>query len=187
MRSIGGVHRQAEAGSSRRGLHEDRPVRDVCHEHQMQEGPYHQRHEQLLEAGAERFAGREEPASEKAKEKRIAELKLSWAARPRSWRSREALRAGSEGARCPVTEAGRGGVSHPQPWRRVMQISRQATYAPRGNTGRHQEAGHRRRRCGDHRGRQGQPDRRLPACQPVANADLQVGKRSRNPSPFPAK
>lgn len=56
------------------GLREDRSVRDVCREHQIQEALYYQWREQLLEAGAERFAGREERASEKAKEKRIAEL-----------------------------------------------------------------------------------------------------------------
>ncbi|MEZ5078408.1 MAG: transposase [Solirubrobacterales bacterium] len=56
------------------GLREDRSVRDVCREHQIQEALYYQWREQLLEAGAERFVGKEERAGEKAKEKRIAEL-----------------------------------------------------------------------------------------------------------------
>lgn len=56
------------------GLREDRSVRDVCREHQIQEALYYQWREQLLEAGAERFAGKEERAGEKAKERRIAEL-----------------------------------------------------------------------------------------------------------------
>jgi transposase len=56
------------------GLREDRSVRDVCREHQIQEALYYQWREQLLEAGAERFAGKEERAGERAKEKRIAEL-----------------------------------------------------------------------------------------------------------------
>lgn len=56
------------------GLREDRSVRDVCREHQIQEALYYQWREQLLVAGAKRSAGKEEWASEKAKEKRMAEL-----------------------------------------------------------------------------------------------------------------
>jgi len=56
------------------GLREDRSVRDVCREHQIQEALYYQWREQLLEAGAERFAGKEERAGERAKDRRIAEL-----------------------------------------------------------------------------------------------------------------
>lgn len=56
------------------GLREERSVRDVCREHQIQEALYYQWREQLLEAGVERFAGKEERAGEKAKERRIAEL-----------------------------------------------------------------------------------------------------------------
>jgi len=56
------------------GLREDRSVREVCREHQIQEALYYQWREQLLEAGAERFAGKEERSGEKAREKRIAEL-----------------------------------------------------------------------------------------------------------------
>lgn len=37
------------------GLREDRSVRDVCREHQIQEALHYQWREQLLEAGAERF------------------------------------------------------------------------------------------------------------------------------------
>jgi len=56
------------------GLREDRSVRDVCREHQIQEALYYQCREQLLEAAAERFAGKEERTGEKAKDRRIAEL-----------------------------------------------------------------------------------------------------------------
>lgn len=56
------------------GLREDRSVRDVCREHQIQEALYYQWREQLLEAGAERFAGKDERQDEKAKQRRIAEL-----------------------------------------------------------------------------------------------------------------
>ena len=48
------------------GLREDRSVRDVCREHQIQEALCYQRREQLLEAGAERFAGKDERTGEKA-------------------------------------------------------------------------------------------------------------------------
>jgi len=56
------------------GLREDRSVREVCREHQIQEALYYQWREQLLEAGAERFAGKDERQGEKEMRKRIAEL-----------------------------------------------------------------------------------------------------------------
>jgi transposase-like protein len=49
--------------SSWPALRKDRSVRDVCREHQIQEALYYQLREQLLVAGAERFAGKEERAA----------------------------------------------------------------------------------------------------------------------------
>lgn len=56
------------------GLRGDRTVREVCREHQISETQYYGWRDQLLQAGAERFAGKEERVGEHELRKKIAEL-----------------------------------------------------------------------------------------------------------------
>jgi transposase len=56
------------------GLRGDRSVREVCREHGISETLYYGWRDQLLEAGRERFAGREERRGERELRRKIAEL-----------------------------------------------------------------------------------------------------------------
>ena len=56
------------------GLRGDRSVRDVCREHRISETLYYGWRDQLLAAGRERFAGKEERLGEKELRRKVAEL-----------------------------------------------------------------------------------------------------------------
>jgi transposase len=56
------------------GLRGDRTVREVCREHQISETQYYGWRDQLMAAGAERFAGKEERQGEHELRKKVAEL-----------------------------------------------------------------------------------------------------------------
>jgi transposase len=56
------------------GLRGDRSVREVCREHAISETLYYGWRDQLLEAGRERFAGKEERAGERELRRRVAQL-----------------------------------------------------------------------------------------------------------------
>jgi transposase-like protein len=52
----------------------DRSVREVCREHAISETLYYGWRDQLLEAGRERFAGKEERLGERELRRKVAEL-----------------------------------------------------------------------------------------------------------------
>ena len=54
------------------GLRGDRSVREVCHEHAISETLYYGWRDQLLEAGRERLAGKEERQGEKVTPHEVA-------------------------------------------------------------------------------------------------------------------
>jgi transposase len=56
------------------GLRGDRSVREVCREHAISETLYYGWRDQLLEAGKERFAGKEERLGERELRRKVAEL-----------------------------------------------------------------------------------------------------------------
>lgn len=56
------------------GLRGDRTVREVCREHAISETQYYGWRDQLMQAGAERFAGKEERQGEHELRKKVAEL-----------------------------------------------------------------------------------------------------------------
>lgn len=56
------------------GLRGDRTVREVCREHEVSETQYYGWRDQLLQAGAERFAGKPERIGEGELRKKISEL-----------------------------------------------------------------------------------------------------------------
>ena len=56
------------------GLRGDRTVREVCREHQVSETQYYGWRDQLLAAGARRFAGKDERVGEGELRKKVAEL-----------------------------------------------------------------------------------------------------------------
>lgn len=56
------------------GLRGDRTVREVCREHEISETQYYGWREQLLQAGAERFKGKDERTGEAELRKKVAEL-----------------------------------------------------------------------------------------------------------------
>ena len=56
------------------GLRGDRSVKEVCREHAISETLYYGWRDQLLEAGRERFAGKEERQGEKELRRRVAQL-----------------------------------------------------------------------------------------------------------------
>jgi len=56
------------------GLRGERSVRDLCREQEISETLYYRWRDQLLEAGGERLAGREERHAEKELRRKIAEL-----------------------------------------------------------------------------------------------------------------
>ena len=56
------------------GLRGDRSVRDVCREHAISETLFYGWRDQLLEAGRERFAGKEERQGERELRRKVAEL-----------------------------------------------------------------------------------------------------------------
>ena len=56
------------------GLRGERSVRDVCREHGISETLYYGWRDQLLQAGRERFAGKEERQGERELRRKIAEL-----------------------------------------------------------------------------------------------------------------
>jgi transposase len=56
------------------GLRGDRPVKDVCREHEIAETLYYSWRDKLLEGGMLALAGKDERAGEKELKKRIREL-----------------------------------------------------------------------------------------------------------------
>ena len=56
------------------GMRGDKSVRDVCREHAISETLYYGWRDQLLEAGRERFAGKEQRHGERELRRKIAEL-----------------------------------------------------------------------------------------------------------------
>jgi len=56
------------------GLRGDRTVREVCREHHVSETQYYGWRDQLLQAGAQRFAGKDERVGEGDLRKHVAEL-----------------------------------------------------------------------------------------------------------------
>ena len=56
------------------GLRGDRSVREVCREHAISETLFYGWRDQLLEAGRERFAGKEERQGEKELRRKVREL-----------------------------------------------------------------------------------------------------------------
>lgn len=56
------------------GLRGDRPVRDVCREHEIAETLYYQWRERLLEGGQAALAGKDERQGERELKRKIAEL-----------------------------------------------------------------------------------------------------------------
>ena len=56
------------------GLRGDRSVRDVCREHAISETLYYGWRDQLLEAGRQRLAGKEERQGERELRRRVADL-----------------------------------------------------------------------------------------------------------------
>jgi transposase-like protein len=56
------------------GLRGDRPVRDVCREHEIAETLYYQWREKLLEGGQAALAGKDERQGERELRRKIAEL-----------------------------------------------------------------------------------------------------------------
>jgi len=56
------------------GLRGDRSVREVCREHAISETLFYGWRDQLLEAGRERFAGKEERQGEKELRRKVAQL-----------------------------------------------------------------------------------------------------------------
>jgi transposase-like protein len=56
------------------GLRGDRSVREVCREHAISETLYYGWRDQLLEAGKERFAGKEERQGGRELRRKVAEL-----------------------------------------------------------------------------------------------------------------
>ena len=56
------------------GLRGDRSVKDVCREHGISETLFYGWRDQLLEAGRERFAGKEERTGERELRRKIREL-----------------------------------------------------------------------------------------------------------------
>ena len=56
------------------GLRGDRSVREVCREHAISETLFYGWRDQLLEAGRERFAGKEERQGERELRRKVAEL-----------------------------------------------------------------------------------------------------------------
>jgi len=56
------------------GLRGERSVREVCREHGISETLFYGWRDQLLEAGRERFAGKEERSGERELRRKIAEL-----------------------------------------------------------------------------------------------------------------
>ena len=56
------------------GIRGDRPVRDVCREHELAETLYYQWREKLLAGGQTALAGKDERQGEKELQKKIREL-----------------------------------------------------------------------------------------------------------------
>lgn len=56
------------------GLRGERRVREVCREHEVSETQYYGWRDQLLAAGAQRFAGKDERVGEGEPRKKVAEL-----------------------------------------------------------------------------------------------------------------
>ena len=56
------------------GMRGDRSVREVCREHAISETLFYGWRDQLLEAGRERFAGKEERHGERELRRKVAEL-----------------------------------------------------------------------------------------------------------------
>src|SRR5207244_8616482 len=65
---------RAEVAIVLAGLRGDRSVREVCREHAISETLFYGWRDQLLEAGRERFAGKEERQGEKELRRRVAQL-----------------------------------------------------------------------------------------------------------------
>jgi transposase len=134
------------------GLRGDRTVKDVCREHEISETLYYSWRDKLLEGGREALAGKDERNGERSCAGRSASSSGRSGGRPTSLRSLgKHCEAGSEGARRPVSRAGRTGFALAAVTR-VLQVSRQAVYrTPAPPT---------RRPCG--RARRRSPARRPP-------------------------
>ena len=65
---------QRKLGIVLAGLRGDRSVREVCREHAISETLYYGWRDQLLEAGRERFAGKEERQGDRELRRKVAEL-----------------------------------------------------------------------------------------------------------------
>ena len=63
-----------EAGDRVGGLRGERSVREVCREHAISETLFYGWRDQLLEAGRERFAGKEQRQGEKELRRKVREL-----------------------------------------------------------------------------------------------------------------
>src|SRR6266511_1244694 len=61
------------------GLRGDRSVKEVCREHAISETLYYGWRDQLLEAGRERFAGKEERQDRKSTRLNSSHVKISYA------------------------------------------------------------------------------------------------------------
>jgi transposase len=82
----------------------ERSIAELCREHDISESLLRRWRDQVLEAGAERFAAGEQRSQAGEQRKKIAELERALGARPMSWRSRESsCGTGSRDARHPVS------------------------------------------------------------------------------------
>src|SRR5207245_11351466 len=64
------------------GLRGDRSVREVCREHAISETLYYGWRDQLLEAGKERFAGKEEREGDRELRRKVPELEGALGRKP---------------------------------------------------------------------------------------------------------
>jgi transposase-like protein len=97
------------------GIRGDRPVRDVCREHEIAETLYYQWREKLLEGGQAALAGRDERQAERELQKKIRELE-----RALGRKTYELEIAGGSTARLGVSERvarSRELVARATPWR----------------------------------------------------------------------
>jgi transposase len=138
------------------GLRGDRSIKDVCREHEIAETLYYNWRDKLLEGGKTALAGREERSGEKELKRRIAELERALGRKTYELEiAGRHCECGSEDARRPGSGSCRRGLPGGAV-ARVLQVTRQAIYrTPRPRTA---PAGERPGRCGDRRGRAGEPD-----------------------------
>ena len=86
------------------GLRGDRTVQEICREHTISETLYYGWRDQLLEAGLERFAGKDERNGEKELRRKVAQLERALGRKTYELEiAAEALRGWSERARRPLS------------------------------------------------------------------------------------